>query len=98
MNNKLKLSCLSALQGHVPACLRSVSVEIIDNIISFQAIFDKGATEADFELLSMASTELIADFNEYGLNEIIKTVVFPETYPHLRILIFLRHEHNYYRN
>lgn len=98
IDNKLKLSCLQALQGHVPPCLRSVSVELIDNIIHFQAIFDKEATEEDIELLSMASGELISDFNKYGLNEIIKTIPFPEIYPPLHNLVFHRHEHNYYKD
>ena len=98
IDNELKLSCLRALQGHVPPCLRTVSLELIDNIINFQAILDKDASEDDIELLSMAAGELIADFNGYGLNEIIKIIPFPEIYPPLNNLVFLRHEHNYYKN
>lgn len=93
----LQLSSIRALWGEVTPPLRSVSVELQGNIIVWQCIFDEGATDDDFELMSMAAGEVIADFPDFGLKEIIETMPAPIKMQHLKNLIYLRHEANYYR-
>ena len=95
---QLILSSTRALLGEIVPCLRSVSVEIHDHTIVWQCLFDSDATEDDFELLSAASAEIIADFNDYDLEEIIKCVPFPEQMENLKNLIYLRHENNYWKH
>jgi len=97
-NKSLILNSLNALLGEITPCLRSVSVELREKKIVWQCLFDSDATEDDFELLSSASTELIADYDwTYKLEEIIKCVPFPQNMKHLENLIYLRHEKNYYK-
>ena len=94
---KLILSSVRALWGEITPSLRSVSTELHDSKIIWQCIFDVNATDDDFELLSSAATEVIADFKDYELEEIIKKVPFPDKMNHLKNLIYLRHEKNYYK-
>lgn len=89
---KLILSSVRALWGLVTPHLRSVSVEMRDNTIFWQCIFDKDATESDLELMSEASGEVIADFNTNRINENIQIIPFPGKTRHLKNLIYLRHE------
>jgi len=96
-DNKLILSSIRALQGEITSSLRSVSVELREKTIVWQCLFDSDATEDDFELMSEACTEVIADYDwDYSLEEIIKYVPAPEKMKHLKNLIYLRHEQNYY--
>ena len=97
-NTRLILLSVRALQGEITPSLRSVSVELRGKTIVWQCLFDSNATEDDFELLSAACTEIIADYDwSYGLEEIIKYVPAPEKMQHLENLIYLRHEKNYYK-
>jgi hypothetical protein len=91
-DKKLILSSLRALWGLVTPNLRSVSVELRDNTIFWQCIFDKDTTEDDLELMSDASGEVIADFNINKLKVDIQIIPFPEKTRHLKNLIYLRHE------
>lgn len=95
---KLILSSIRALQGAITSSLRSVSVELREKKIIWQCLFDSDATEDDFELMSAACTEVIADYpSSYGLEEIIKYVPFPKDMKQLKNLIYLRYEQNYYK-
>jgi hypothetical protein len=98
MDVKVILSGVRALLSEVVPCLRSVSIEVNGKTIVWQCLFDSDATEDDFELLSAASTELIADFDDYDLKEIIKYVPYPEQMENLKNIIFLRHENNYWKD
>jgi hypothetical protein len=94
----LRLSAQRALLGHVPACLRSASIQKEGDTILWRCVFDAEATEDDFELARMAGTEIIADFGApTTIDEEILTIPFPEKVEHLEHLVFLRHENNYYR-
>lgn len=95
---KVILSGVRELLGEVIPCLRSVSIDVSGKTIAWQCLFDSDATEGDIKLLSAASTELIADFNDYGLKEIIKKVPFPEQMQNLKNIIYIRHEHNYWKD
>lgn len=97
-DNKLILSSIRALQGQITSSLRSVSVEMHEKVIVWQCLFDSDATEDDFELMSAVCAEVISDYEwGYGLEEIIKYVPAPEDMKHLKNLIYLRHEENYYK-
>src|SRR5215204_5532189 len=89
----LRLSAQRALWGHVPSSLRAVSLEMRGTAILFRAVFEPGASEADRELLSVAATELIADFPApTTIEEEFLDVALPEKPPRLRYLVFLRSE------
>jgi hypothetical protein len=79
----------------IPPSLRSVSVEFRNDTIVWQCIFDKDATEDDFELLSSAATEVIADFEGHMLEELLRKIPFPEKLVHLKNLIYHRHEEGF---
>ena len=73
-DNKLILSSIRALQGEITSLLRSVSVELREKKIIWQCLFDSDATEEDFELMSLACTEVIADYPwGYGLEAVSYT-------------------------
>jgi len=95
----LRLSAQRALWGHVPACLRSASIQKVGDTIRWRCVFDAEATEDDFELARMAGTEIIADYSApTKIDEQIVKTPFPQKLEHLEHLVFLRHEHNYYRD
>lgn len=94
---KLMLSSMRALLGEITPTLRSVSIELRGKIIIWQCIFDTEATDDDFELANIASGEVIADYNDYGLEEIITRIPYPNKMNHLKNLVYLRHESNYYK-
>jgi len=96
--NELTLYLVRALWGHVPPTLRTVSFELNEMLVKFQCILDADASEDDKELLSVAGTEFVADLpSEYEFDEIIKIIPYPEEVTNLRELVYLRHEHNYYK-
>jgi len=95
-DRKLIMSSVRALWGEITPSLRSVSIEIQETTILWQCLFDADGTDDDFELLSSAATEVIADFKDYDLKEIITKVPFLNSMNHLKNLIYLRHEKNYY--
>lgn len=90
----LILSSVRALWGAIVPSLRSVSIGLQDNKITWQCIFDDKATNDELELLSIAAAEVIADFPDYEQEEIIKQVPYPHKVEHLKNLIYLRHEDN----
>ncbi|MEJ2795952.1 hypothetical protein WAE56_21350 [Iodobacter sp. LRB] len=90
---KLRLSAQRALCGNVPGTLRSVSVEYHDTVIACRYAFDDGATTSEMELLSCASTEIIADYREpYTITEEFVIVPFPSKPEYLRYLVYMRAE------
>jgi hypothetical protein len=89
---KLILSSVRALWGCVTPALRSVSVEFNENKIIWQCILDENATDDDLELLTAAATEVISDFPELDLLEVIKRVPSPTKVDYLKHIIFVRHE------
>ena len=94
-DRKLILSGVNALIGEITPPLRSVSIEVSNKTIRWKCVFDSDATEDDFELLSAAATEVIADFpKEYGLEEIIVVVPSPQQTEPLKNVIYHRHENN----
>ena len=93
----LRLSAQRALWGHVPACLRSASIEKDGDTIRWRCVFDAEATED--ELARMAGTEIISAYSApTRIDEQIVKIPFPQKTEHLEHLVFLRHEHNYYRD
>lgn len=88
----LLLSAVRALQGNVTPPLRSASVEWKANTIVWKCVFDTTATADDYELMSIAAAEIIADFPEAELEEIYLTIAPPESVEPLQQLIYLRHE------
>lgn len=93
-DNILVLSSVRALLGAVTPHLRSVSVELRETNIVWQCIFDTDATEDDLELLSAAAAEVIADFSDYVIEEVIRKVPYPQKTSYLKNLVYLRHEEN----
>lgn len=102
MKNEIDISLILAgvqsLLGHVPQTLRFVSVELKNDVIYWQCVFDSNANEKDQELLSQAAGELISNFPKYGLHEVNEIIDFPAKGNPLKNLIYYRHEHNYYEN
>ncbi len=98
INNELIISSVRALWNMITPNLRSVSIELRDKTIVWQCIFDENGTEDDFDLMSSAAGEVIADFNEYGLEEIIKKIPKDIKVQNLENLIYSRNESNYYKN
>jgi hypothetical protein len=94
INKELIISSVRALWDMITPSLRSVSVELRDNKIIWQCIFDEDGTEDDFELMSSAAGELIADYSNYGLEEIIKKIPKNVKVQNLENLIYSRHESN----
>lgn len=84
--------------GHIPPILRSVSIENKGDTIYFRYFFDKGFSDDDRELLSMAATEIIADFPSYKIVEECIVAEYPKKMNHLKNVLFFRHEHDYYRD
>lgn len=88
----LILSAVRALLGAITPVWRNVSVELTGNVIHIKCILDNIATEKDIEDASIVSTEIISDFPEYELEEIIETLdPLSEIQPHKHI-IFQRKE------
>ena len=62
LRKSLLISAQRALLGAVPSTLRAVSLGVEGQTIVFRAVFEPGASEDDRELLSVAATEVLADF------------------------------------
>jgi len=89
----LRLSAQRALLGAVSAALRAVSVELRGTQICFRAVFDAAHTPDNREMLSVAATEVIADFPAgYTIDEDYVVVNADTPIQHLRHLVFLRAE------
>jgi hypothetical protein len=90
---KIRLSIQRALLGAVPASLRAVSVDADEGKIYYRCIFNGEPSEDEWELLSVAATEIIADFPEpYIIEEEYLHIPNPKKMKHLKHLVFLRHE------
>lgn len=90
---ELRLSALRALLGAIPSSLRAVSVDVDKHTIYYRCIFDDEPTEIERDLLSVAATEVIADFPEpYDIEE--EYLVIPKSgkMNHLKHLVFHRYE------
>ncbi len=95
---ELRLSAQKALWGHVTPCLRTASIENEGNLIKWKCVFDDSATDDDFELMSMAGTEIIGDFTEeFDIDEEFVITPYPNITDDYKYLVYYRHEHNYYK-
>ncbi len=90
---QIRLGAQRSLWGRVPPSLLAVSVDIDEQKVYFRCIFDGEPTEYDWKLMSVAATEIIADFPApYTIKEEYPTVKAPNKMSHLKYLIYLRHE------
>lgn len=89
----LRLSAQRALWGAIPPSLRAVSLELRGDVIHFRAVFQPGASDDDRELLSVAATEVLADFSApiTIVEEFLESAA-PARPESLRYLVFLRAE------
>lgn len=89
----LRLSAHRAMLGAVFPKLRSVSVEYRGFEIACRFILDVKPTEEEHELLSVAATEIVADYTSpYIISEEFLVMSYPEDMNFLRHLIYLRYE------
>lgn len=94
---RLLLSAQRALWGNVPPTLRSASIEQRGDTIHFRSVFTSDAPNDDIELLSIAGTEVIADFSSpTTIHEEFVRLDPPAKPTHLRHLVFLRAERPYW--
>lgn len=93
LSTQVRLSAQGVLLGNVPASLRAVSVNVASTKVYYRCIFDGEPTEDEWELLSVAATELIANFVEpYEIEEEYLRVPYPDEMENLKYLVFLRYE------
>lgn len=57
-----RLSAQRALWGTVPISLRAFSGDVKGHVVLVRAIFDETVTNEDKELISVACSEIIADY------------------------------------
>lgn len=89
----VRLSAQRALLGAIPTSLRAVSVEVTGQTVRVRSIFDEGCTEDDKEMLSVAGTEIIADYlAPFTIDEEFLIIAMPQPMHHLTHLVYLRHE------
>jgi hypothetical protein len=91
----IRMSAQGALLGQIPASLRAVSVDVdkANSKVLLRCIFDGAPTEDDWELLSVAATEIIADFSApFTIEEEYLETKYPNEMKHLKHLVYLRHE------
>lgn len=105
MNEDLRLSAQRALLGCVTGGLRAVSVEMVGNTIKWRCVFGSDvAKETQWQVLSEAAAEVIADYAEpITIEEEYLVVKFrnsenepPNVISHLKHIVFLRHERESY--
>lgn len=101
MDEELRLSAQRALLGCITGGLRAVSVEKAGNTIKWQCAFESEAAKAaEWEVLSEAATEVIADYAAPAIIEEDYVVMdfrssgneTPNQIAHLKNLVFLRYE------
>jgi hypothetical protein len=93
MDVLLRLSAQRALLGAIPPPLRAVSAAIDSHVIRWRAVFEREPTEDEAELLSVAATEVIADFPEgYLLEEEFVVMDPPGQIESLTFSLYKRHE------
>ena len=88
----LLLSAVRALLGNVSPALRAASVEWNNNTILWKCSFDESATPYDYELVSVAAAEIIADFPDAELEEIYECTAKAAAMHPLKNWIYRRHE------
>lgn len=90
----LKISGQRALWGNIPEGLRAVSIEAENSVIKWRCIFGSSQyKEQNWELLSVAAAEVVADFTACSnIEEEYLVVSPPLKMNHLEHLLFLRHE------
>ena len=93
----LILSGVKALIGEITSCIRAISIEVDNSKIRFKCVFDETANDEDYELMSAAATEIIADFPGYDLEEIFIEIVEPNKIEPLKNVLYQRHESNYWK-
>ncbi|HBC3426874.1 hypothetical protein JL857_23900 [Vibrio parahaemolyticus] len=105
MDEDIRLSAQRALLGCISRGLRAVSIERAGKVIKWRCIFaSEVAKESQWEILSEAATEVIADFDSsMQIEEEYIVVRFrdaedepPNEMLHLRHVAFLRHERDGY--
>ncbi|MBO2583259.1 hypothetical protein [Shewanella algae] len=105
MNEDIKLSAQRALLGCVTRGLRAVSIELSDQKILWRCVFGSEiAKDSQWEILSEAAAEVVADFPEpMKIEEEYLVVRFrdsdqspPNEIPHLEHVVFLRYENEGY--
>lgn len=105
MNEDIRLSAQRALLGCVTGGLRAVSIELSRHTIKWRCVFGSEiAKNSQWEILSEAAAEVIADFPEpMKIEEEYLVVRFrdseqakPNKIPHLEHVVFLRHEREDY--
>ncbi|ELV8695339.1 hypothetical protein QNE54_002064 [Vibrio fluvialis] len=105
MNEEIKLSAQRALLGCITGGLRAVSIELSNQTIRWRCVFGSEiAKDSQWEILSEAAAEVIADFPEpMKIEEEYLVVKFrdseqaqPNEIPHLQHVVFLRHERESY--
>lgn len=101
MNEDIKLSAQRALFGCITRGLRAVSIELSNQTIRWRCVFGSEiAKDSQWQILSEAAAEVIADFPEpMKIEEEYLVVKFrdseqsqPNEIPHLQHVVFLRHE------
>lgn len=89
----IRMSAQGALLGQIPPSLRAVSADVDESRVYLRFIFDGAPTEDDWELLSVAATEIIADFPApYTIEGEYLEIEQPNEMSHLKHLVYLRHE------
>ena len=94
-DGRLRLSAQRALLGAIPPSLRAVSVEFRGTVLHFRAVFDRESGDDDREMLSVACTEIIADYADSELSSVEEEYLAlppPSKPSHLANLVFLRAE------
>lgn len=61
--NDLILSCHNSLIGAIPNSLRGLTVKLENRTLFWKGYFEDEPTEEEKEILSIACTEVIADFS-----------------------------------
>jgi hypothetical protein len=61
-NSDLILSCHRALLGAIPVKLRGLTIKLEQDTLFWKGYFDGEPTEEEKEVLSIAFTEVIADY------------------------------------
>jgi hypothetical protein len=89
----LRLSAQRALWGAITPNVRAVSAEWRAGSIVWRGIFHAEPDDTERELLSVALTEVIADFPDVtDCDEEFLVIPAPRDMQHLAHLLYLRHE------
>lgn len=88
---RLCMSAQRALRGAIPSSLRAFSVEVAGYIIRTRSVFDGTETQAHREMLSVAGSEIIADFLPlFTIEEEFLSLPNGTSFQHLHYVVFLR--------